>query len=261
MTNAIFGEEHELFRAQLRRFVRERLTPHVDAWEDAGVFPRSVYAELAEAGFLGAGFPERFGGGGGDLGHMVVMAEELTASGSPGLAASLGSLAIALPPILAAGTDAQRERWMRPVLEGRWIAALAITEPSGGSDVANLTTRATRDGDGWVLRGQKTFITSGTRADLLVVAARTGGPGAGGVSLFGVETARSPVVASAPLRKMGWHASDTAELFFEDVRVPADALIGGENAGFAVAMANFATERVVLSGWTRNAVRYQPAAT
>ena len=241
------NEEHELLRQSARRFVADRLAPHVDTWEREKCFPRRVYREVADAGLLGIGFPEDYGGMGGDIFHQLILVEELTRSGSPGLAASLGSLAIAAPPIVNAGTQAQKERWLPKVLSGDWIAALAVTEPSAGSDVASIRTSARRDGDDWVISGQKTFITSGTRADLVTLVARTGPDGAGGLSLFGVETDRDGFSASAPMRKMGWHASDTAELFFDEVRVPADALIGHENAGFLVLMQNFAGERIWLA--------------
>lgn len=243
----MMSQEHDLFRTQLRRFVSERIAPHVDRWERECGFPRSLYIELAQAGLLGVGFAEELGGAGGDVFHQLVMAEELTRSGSPGLAASLGSLAIALPPIVIAGTAEQKARWLPKVLSGEWIAALAVTEPGAGSDVANLRTRARRDGDEWVIDGAKTFITSGTRADLLTVLARTGGEGAGGVSIFVVEAPRPGLTQGPNLDKLGWHASDTAEIFFDGVRVPADALVGGENAGFVVLMQNFASERLVLA--------------
>lgn len=241
------NEEHQIFRASARRFVSEKLSPHVDKWEREKAFPREVYRQTAEAGLLGIGFPEEYGGMGGDIFHQLIMCEELTRSGSPGLAASLGSLAIAIPPIVNAGTPEQKSRWLPRVLSGEWIASLGVTEPGAGSDVANIKTKARRDGDGWIISGQKTFITSGTRADLVTVLARTGGDGAGGVSIFVVETDRPGFSASEPMRKMGWHASDTAELFFEDVRVPADSLVGYENAGFLVLMQNFAGERIWLS--------------
>jgi acyl-CoA dehydrogenase len=241
------NEEHELFRDSARRYIQKNLAPHVDQWERDKGFPRSVYTEVAEAGLLGIGFPEEYGGMGGDIFHQLILCEELTRSGSPGLAASLGSLAIAGPPVVNAGTAAQKERWLPKILSGEWIAALGVTEPGAGSDVAGLKTSARRDDDGWVLNGQKTFITSGTRADFVTVVARTGGDGAGGVSLFGVETDRAGFSASAPMEKMGWHASDTAELFFDNVRVPEDALIGHENAGFLVLMQNFAGERIWLA--------------
>ena len=240
-------DEHRLFRQQVRRFVSSELAPHVDAWEDAESFPREVFRKLGDAGFLGVSFPEEYGGGGGDLLYTMIIAEEFTRSGSPGLAASLGSLSIALPPIVNAGTEEQKHRWLPPVVRGEQIAALAVTEPGAGSDVASVTTRAVRDGDTWVVDGSKTFITSGTRADLYTVVARTGGPGAGGISLLIVEADRPGFERSSNLRKMGWHASDTAELFFDGVRVPAENLIGPESGGFGVLMQNFASERMMLA--------------
>lgn len=242
-----FDDEHRIFRQQLRRLVSAELAPHVDGWEDAGTFDRGVYRTLGEAGVLGAGFDEAVGGSGGDLFHRLLVAEELTRSGSPGLAASLGSLVIALPPILTAGDADQIDRFVRPVLTGDRIAALAVTEPGAGSDVANLRTRARREGDDWVVSGQKTYITSGTRADVLTVAVRTGGDGAGGVSLIVVEGDRPGLRVGRNLAKMGWNASDTAELFFDDVRVPASNLIGVEGGGFGLLMANFETERLLLA--------------
>ena len=244
---AFLGEEHRIFRQQARRFVERELAPHVDDWERAREFPRTVYRQAAEAGILGVGFPEEYGGAGGDLLHGVILAEELTRSGSPGLAAGLGSLSIALPPIAYVGTEEQKRRWLPRVLSGEWIAALAVTEPGRGSDVASIRTRAVRDGDEWVINGSKAFITSGTRADLITAVVRTGGEGAGGLSLMGIEAEREGVVVTKKMEKMGWHASDTAELSFEDVRVPADNLIGPQDGGFGVLMMNFATERLALA--------------
>jgi len=240
-------EEHLLLREQLRRFVRDRFAPHVDQWEREETFPREIYREFAEAGFLGVGFPEEYGGCGGDVMHGVILTEELIRSGSPGLAASLGSLGIALPPIINAGTEEQKRRWIPKVLSGEWIAALGITEPGTGSDVASIRTRAVKDGDEYVINGSKTFITSGTRADFITLAARTGGEGMGGVSLFGVETDRPGFTVANKLKKMGWAASDTAELVFEDMRVPADCLIGEPNGGFILMMQNFGSERIFLA--------------
>jgi len=241
------NEEHLELRATLRRFVARELAPHVDAWERARTFPREIYRKVAEPGYLGIGIDEAYGGSGGDVFAVLIMAEEITRSGSPGLGASLGSLMIALPPILAAGTEAQKCRWITPVVRGEKIAALAITEPDAGSDVASLRTHARRDGDHYVVNGSKTYITSGTRADILTTAVRTGGDGAGGVSVLVIERDTPGVTVGRNLEKLGWHASDTAELFFEDVRVPVDHLIGAENAGFAVLMQNFAMERLVLA--------------
>jgi acyl-CoA dehydrogenase len=245
--DAFLSEEHRIFREQVRRFVTDRLAPHVDEWEQKKSFPREVYRQVAEAGYLGVGFPEEYGGSGGDLLHGVILSEELTRSGSPGLAAGLGSLSIALPPILQAGTEEQKRRWLPRVLSGEWIAALAVTEPGTGSDVAAIKTRAVRDENEFVLNGTKIFITSGTRADLVTVVVRTGDEGAGGISVIVVETDREGFSVGANLEKMGWHASDTGELIFEDVRVPAGNLLGDLNGGFGVLMQNFASERLLLA--------------
>lgn len=242
-----FSDEHHALREQVRRFVQRELAPHVDQWERECAFPREVYAKAAAAGVLGIGFPAEYGGSDGDLFHILIVAEELTRSGSPGLAASLGSLMIGLPPILHAGTDAQKSELLPPVLRGEWIAALGITEAGAGSDVANIATRAERVDGGWKLNGAKMFITSGTRADLVTVAARTGDSGAGGVSLFAVRTNTPGFSVGRNLQKMGWHASDTAELIFEDMIVPDSALLGEVNGGFPIAMQNFATERLMLA--------------
>ncbi|MCC6559613.1 MAG: acyl-CoA dehydrogenase family protein, partial [Polyangiaceae bacterium] len=202
----------------------------------------------AAAGLAGVGFPEAYGGGGGDLSHALAAAEELLLEGkSVGVVVGLVSHGIALPPILACGTEAQRQRFIPPVLRGEKIAALAITEPGGGSDVASLTTRAVRDGDHYVVTGTKIFITSGCRADLITTAVRTGGAGHAGVALLVIEREHGFTV-SKKLRKTGWWASDTAEITFDGCRVPAENLIGEENAGFVPIMMNFATERLLLAG-------------
>ncbi len=241
------SDEHRIFRQQARRFVQERLAPHVDAWEAQKGFPREVYREMGRAGLLGVNFPEEVGGAGGDLLFGVILGEELVRSGSSGLGASLGTLGIAVPPILNAGTAAQKAAWLPRIMSGEWISALAVTEPGAGSDVASISTRAVRDGDDYIVNGAKTFITSGTRADFITTVVRTGGEGFGGISLLGIETDRPGFMVSRNLEKMGWHASDTAELSFTDVRVPASNLIGPENGGFGVLMLNFATERLLLA--------------
>ncbi|MBI5499858.1 MAG: acyl-CoA dehydrogenase family protein [Deltaproteobacteria bacterium] len=242
-----FGPEHEILRQAVRRFVAQEIAPHVDRWEREESFPRELYGKWAAAGFLGAGYPEALGGTPADIFHRIAINEELVGGGSSGLAASLGVHIIALPPIVAFGTDEQKRRFVAPVLSGAKIAALAITEPDAGSDVAGLRTRATREGDEYVVHGSKMFITSGTRADFLTTAVRTGGEGAGGISILVVETARPGVSVSRKLEKLGWAASDTAEIAFDECRVPAANLIGEENAGFKVLMANFATERLFLA--------------
>src|SRR5208337_1892557 len=186
-------------------------------------------------------------GSGGDIFHEVVVTEELTRSGSGGIAAGLMSHSIALPPILALGTPEQKERFIKPALRGDKISALGITEPGGGSDVANIRTRAVRDGEHYVVNGSKTMITSGTRADQITLAVRTGGPGHKGISLLVVETDVSGFSVSKKLKKMVWWASDTGELSFQDVRVPVENLLGGEGTGFYGIMHNFEKERLYLA--------------
>jgi acyl-CoA dehydrogenase len=239
-------ERHEQFRATLRAFVAREIAPQVGAWDEAGSFPRALYAKAARIGLLGLGYPEALGGTPCDIGFRLIATEEIARAGSGGLLASLFSHQIALPPIVAAGSADLQRRIVPPVLAGEQIAALAITEPGGGSDVAQLTTRARRDGDGWVIDGEKTFITSGVRADWITLAARTGGPGAGGISLFAVPGGAAGLQRTT-LDKMGWWCSDTAHLRFDAVRVGGDALVGDENAGFRLIMDNFNGERLVLA--------------
>jgi acyl-CoA dehydrogenase len=248
MTPLFETEAHAQIRAQARRFAQREIAPNAHSWEEAGEFPRELYRKMAEASLLGIAFPEEYGGGGGELTHALAASEEMLIEGkSVGTVAGLGSLAIALPPILMLGTEEQKRRFVPPVLSGERISALAITEPGGGSDVARLRTRAVRDGDHYVVNGSKTFITSGCRADLLTVAVRTGGEGHAGVSLLVVERDTPGFRVSRRLDKMGWWASDTAELAFEDCRVPAANLLGEENMGFLAIMRNFATERLMLA--------------
>jgi len=242
-------EEHEVLRGQVRRFAQERIAPQSAEWEEAEEFPRELYRQAGAAGVLGIGFAEELGGAGGDFTYSLVASEELILGGrSVGTAVGLGSLGIALPPIVAHGTDEQRQRWVPPVLAGDKIAALAITEPGGGSDVASLATRAVRDGDDYVVNGGKTFITSGCRADIVTTAVRTGGPGRGGISLLVIERGTPGFTVSRKLKKTGWWASDTAELSFADCRVPVANRIGPENAGFLAIMTNFVNERLALAG-------------
>jgi acyl-CoA dehydrogenase len=221
--DCFFDDSHRLFFATCRRFAAEQIAPMAQTWDEAEGFPREIYARAAEAGILGAGFPEELGGSGGDVFHAL------------------------LPPILNLGTPEQRRRFVPPVLQGKKIAALAITEPQAGSEVAALRTRARRDGDHYVLDGTKTFITSGTRADLLTVLARTGEDPHGGLTLFVVECPSDGLRSSAPLQKMGWRASDTALLTFEGCRVPAANRLGEEGSGFAALGKNLERERLSLA--------------
>ncbi|MCB9544202.1 MAG: acyl-CoA dehydrogenase family protein [Myxococcales bacterium] len=239
--------ELTLFRETCLRFARERIEPHVVAWEEAEGFPRSLYGEAAKAGILGAGFPEALGGSGGDALFALVAAEALISAGSTGVVAGLQSLGIALPVILRLGDAAQQARFVPPVLAGERVAALAITEPGTGSDVAAIRTRARRDGDRYVLDGSKLFITSGMRADQVTVLARTGEDPHGGLTFFVVERGMAGFSASRALKKTGWRASDTAELSFDGVVVPASHRIGPEGSGFVALMQSFVGERLALA--------------
>ena len=240
-------DSHRQFADICRRFAREEIAPHAEQWEEQGGFDRDLYVRAAEAGVLAPTFPEAFGGGGGDAFHGVVAGEELLRGGSTGVCVGLGSLNIALPPIVALGTEEQKARFLPPVLSGEHISALAITEPGTGSDVSGVRTRAVRDGESYVLSGAKTFITSGCRADLVTVLARTGDDPHGGLTFFVVERGMEGFGVSRALKKTGWWASDTAELVFEEVRVPVENRIGAEGTGFIALMKNFESERLMLA--------------
>lgn len=242
-----FNESHQLARQTTRQFVDKHIVPYIDEWEGEGMFPRDIYQKAGEAGLLGVGFPERFGGTAeGDVFMQVAVSEELMRSTSGGLVASLGSLNIGLPPIAKWATEPVKERVVASVLRGEKISALAITEASGGSDVANIKTRAVKEGGFYRVNGSKTFITSGIRADYYTVAVRTGEQGHAGISLLLIEKGMKGFTTGKNLKKMGWRASDTAELFFEDVMVPVENLIAAENAGFFAIMSNFLSERLSL---------------
>lgn len=232
----------------VRRFVAEKAAPHLDDWEAAGELPRELHKEAAAIGLLGLAFPESVGGGGGDILDSVTAVEEIYAAGGcGGLIASLMTCGIAVPHIVSAGAPDQIDRWVRPTLAGELIGALAVTEPDGGSNVASLRTTARLDGDSYVVNGAKTFITSGCRADFVTTAVRTGGEGAHGISLLVIEKGTSGFTVSKKLSKMGWLCSDTAELSFVDVRVPATNLVGAENTGFYQVAEHFLTERISLA--------------
>jgi acyl-CoA dehydrogenase len=234
-----FTAEHERLRGEMRAFVTERLRPHADEWEAARWFPNEAFQWVAEAGYLGVGRDDPVAA--------AVWAEELARCGSGGVAAGLGAhTGIALPPIAKFGTEDQKQRYLSPGLRADLIAALAITEPGAGSDVAAIRTRARRVDGGFLVNGAKTFITGGVRADILVTAVKTTEDGGHhGISFLIVE--RGPGVTSSPLRKLGWHASDTAEIAFDDVFVPEDNLLGAEHQGFYLIMANFQWERLLMA--------------
>jgi len=241
-----YTADHDAFREVMRRFVAREIEPYAIEWDEVGEFPRELYARAAEIGLLGLGFPEVYGGTTVDQFMKIVASQELARAGAGGISASLMSHTIGLPPIARAARPEIKARVLPEVLSGKKISALAITEPSGGSDVANLRTRARRDGDHYVVTGEKTFITSGMRADYLTVAVRTGGDGADGVSLLLIE-GDTPGLSRTKLKKMGWWASDTATLHFDECRVPVENLIGEEGRGFKVIMQNFNSERMGMA--------------
>ena len=242
-----YNDSHDAWRQELRKFVSKEIVPFVEEWEEAGEFSRELYKKAGDFGLLGMGYPEKYGGTseGIDIFHGIVTSEEL-AQGCGGVAASLLSLNISLPLIMALGTEEQKQKYIPPVIAGEKIACLGVTEPSGGSDVAGIKTKAVRDGDHFIINGSKMFITSGMRADYYVIACRTGGPGTSGISAIVVEKG-TPGFTQTPLKKMGWLSSDTAALYFDDVRVPVENLIGGENSGWMGIMSNFSQERLGLA--------------
>lgn len=247
LTDRFLDEDHKAFRAVCRRFAAEHIAPFAYEWEEAGLFDRALYRKAAEAGVLAPTQPVHLGGGGGDALHGVIAGEELQRGGCTGAVVGLGSLQIALPPLLNLGTPEQQQRLAVPVLSGEKIAALAITEPDTGSDVAGIRTRATRDGDHWRISGTKTFITSGVRADWVMVLARTSDDPHGGLTFFVVERGMAGFAVSRALEKTGWWASDTAELSFDQVLVPDQNRIGPEGSGFMALMKNFEGERLMLA--------------
>ena len=244
-----FGDEHEQLRASIRRFVERELRPHAERWEDERWFPDEVFAKLAAGGFLGLKYPEAYGGQGGDHLHDAVLIEELGGCGSGGVAAGIGAhVTIATPPVFKFGTEEQKRRFLVPAIRGERIAALGITEPGAGSDVAAIRTRAEPVDGGWVVSGSKTFITGGVRADFVVTAVKTTADGGhGGLSFLLIERGMEGFTVSRKLEKLGWHASDTAELAFADVFVPEENLLGRENEGFYLIMANFQWERIAMA--------------
>ncbi len=241
-------EEQLALQETTREFVRREVESHLQDWEDRGEIPRSLHLAAAKAGLLGVSFPEEVGGQGGTLLDSIAMQEAFfEAGGSSGLAAGLFTGGIALPHLAAHGTREQIESFVAPTLAGEKIGSLAVTEPGGGSDVAGIRMSAVRDGDSYVVNGIKTFITSGVRADFVTTAVRTGGPGHAGVSLLVVETGTPGLTVDRSLAKMGWHCSDTAELSYVDVRVPAGNLVGEENSGFYQIAEQFVVERIALA--------------
>ncbi|MDN5750856.1 MAG: acyl-CoA dehydrogenase family protein, partial [Pseudonocardia sp.] len=241
-------DERRALRALVADFTTTEIVPHLPDWERDGEVPRELHRKAADVGLLGVAYPEEVGGGGGDAIDGFLVAEQIILSGgSGGLVAARLTHGIALPHIVAAGDPGLIDRFVRPTLAGELIGALGITEPEGGSDVAGIRTRATREGEGFVVDGAKLYITSGVRADFVTTAVRTGGPGHAGVSLLVVESDRAGFGVSRALDKMGWRCSDTAELSYAGVRVPAGNLVGVEGSGFAQIAQQFQSERLSLA--------------
>ncbi len=243
-----YDESHEALADAIRRFIEREAVPHVEQWEKAKVVPREFHRKAGQAGLLGIGFPEEYGGTseGISIFHQLVKIEEFAGAAAGGVMAGLINHTVALPPLIELGSPDVKRRLIPAILAGEKIMGIAVTEPSGGSDVASLKTRAVRQGGNYIVNGSKTFITSGMRADVFLVAVRTGGAGMDGVSMLLIE-APAPGFERTQLDKMGWHCSDTATLYFDDVCVPAENLVGPENQGFRHVLANFNGERLIAA--------------
>ncbi|MCY4505148.1 MAG: acyl-CoA dehydrogenase family protein [Hyphomicrobiales bacterium] len=247
-TSPFDTEERRSFRDSVAKLIASDIAPHLEAWDEAGEVPWELHAKVGALGIFGLGIDDAYGGLGFDDCFMrAAYSEEFGKAGAGGVWAALGGRVISLDPIQSLASEAIRQRVLPDVIAGRKGSSLAITEPSGGSDVARLKTRAKKDGNHYVLNGSKTFITGGMTSDYFVVGARTGGEGLGGISLFFVPADAPGFARSAIERKMGWWASDTATLYFDQCRVPAENLMGEENKGFLAIMANFNLERVSLT--------------
>ncbi len=247
-SSPFYNESHDQWRAAVRKFIEREMVPHVNEWDEAGRIPRDLFLKAGEFGLLGASFPAEYGGVGGDYDrfHAIVTTEELSRMGAGGVSSALMIHGIGLPPILAIGDEAMKTEIAPQVLSGKKQISLGITEPSAGSDVAQLKTKAVRDGDHYVINGSKTYITGGMTSHWLTTAVRTGGEGARGISLMLIPM-DAPGVSRTELPKMGWWASDTATIHFDDVRVPATNLIGEENKGFLGIVKNFNGERLGMA--------------
>ena len=244
-----FTEQHRQFRDNLRRFIDQEIVPRADAWEEAGMVPREVMRQMGELGYLGIRYPEQYGGSGLDTVYSAILAEELGRSTFGGFAVTVTvHTDMASPHLANFGSPEQLERYLPPLIRGEKVCAVAVTEPDAGSDVAGIRTRAVRDGDHWVLDGSKMFITNGVHGDLYFVGAKTDltAKGSRGISIFIVEKGTPGFRVGRALKKSGWLCSDTAELVFENCRIPAANLLGGENKGFYQIMRNFQNERMVI---------------
>ncbi len=258
MSYSIFTAEHEAVRRTIRKFVENEIKPHVEQWEKDGYFPDWVFPRMGELGFLSLRYPEKYGGAGGDYFMGLVLAEEMARCGIGGLPMAIAvQTDMATPPILQFGTEEQKQKYLVPALKGEKVACLGITEPNAGSDVASIQTRAVRDGDYWVINGRKTFITNGVRADFVTLVAKTNPDlGYNGVSLFLVDKGTPGFTVTRKLDKLGMRSSDTAELLFEDCRVPAENLLGVENRGFHQIMWELQGERLIGAAGAVASARY-----
>jgi|TARA_B110000977_G_scaffold172860_1_gene225573 acyl-CoA dehydrogenase len=249
LNNSHLTAEHEEWRAQLRRFFDREVIPFAGQWDEDGALPDELWPKAAAVGILGLGYPEEFGGvsEGIDIWHKNILNEEMARIAVGGLSATLMVHGIGLPPVLNFASEAIKQEVAPPVLAGTKRISLAITEPGAGSDVAHLTTTARLDGDHYVVNGSKTYITGGMNANWFTTAVRTGGEGAGGVSALLIPADLEGVSRTALDKKQGWWCSDTATIYFDNVRVPVGNLVGQENRGFSVIMANFNFERLAMS--------------
>ena len=244
-----FTEEHRQFRDNLRRYIDQEIVPRAAPWEDAGMVPRAVMRQMGELGYLGIRYPEAYGGSGLDTVYSAILAEELGRSTYGGYAVTVTvHTDMASPHLANFGTPEQLQRYLPSLVRGETVCAVAVTEPDAGSDVAGIRTRAVRDGDHWVINGSKMFITNGVHGDLYFVGAKTDptAKGSRGISIFIVEKGTPGFRVGRALKKSGWLCSDTAELVFENCRIPAANLLGGENKGFYQIMRNFQNERMVI---------------
>ena len=249
VTTSFFTAEHEALRASIRAFVERELAPHAEQWEADGNFPDWVFTKMGDAGLLGLSYPEEYGGSGGDYISTLVLKEEMARCGSGGVGMAVAvQTDMATPPIYKFGTETQKQEYLVPAIKGTKIACLGITEPNAGSDVANIETVAVRDGSDWVVNGRKIFITNGVRAHYCTLVARTDKPsGYHGFSLFIVPTNTPGWQVTRRLDKLGMHSSDTAEILMEDMRLPAEALLGEEGRGFYQIMWELQGERLVAA--------------
>ena len=248
LSRTIFGEEHNIYRQSVRRFIEKNVSPHYERWEREGEVPRSFWTDAGGAGLLCPMVPENYGGAGGDYLFNAIVLEELVRAGATGLGGVSVHNDIVVPYLVDHATEEQKRHWLPKMVSGEAVAAIGMTEPDGGTDLKALRTAARRDGNHYVIDGQKTFITNGHVADLVVLAAKTDmRAGAKGISLFLVEAARDGYRRGRKLDKVGQHAADTAELFFDGVRVPAENLLGEEGKGFAYMMQKLPQERLAIA--------------